>query len=107
MPAPKKTPAAKSAAGDRVIDLDAARAARAEKNGPAPIIRLGGKDWTLPVELPADFAILSAAGDLAGAMHALLGEQFEAFWKIGLSMDDLEAIADQAAGLYGVQTGES
>lgn len=110
-PTPKgKGAAAAAAAPDapRTIDLDAARAARAELDtSPAPVIRLGGKDWQLPKELPADFAMLAAMGDLVGAMKALIGDEaFPEFWAIGLSMDDLETIADQAHVLYGLEPGE-
>mgnify|MGYP007071595981 FL=1 len=107
-PSKAKAAAADAVAAGRTIDLDAARAARAEVDtSPAPVIRLGGKDWQLPKELPADFAMLAAMGDLVGAMKALIGDEaFPEFWAIGLSMNDLETIADQAHVLYGLEPGK-
>lgn len=105
MPTPRK-PAAAKAAG-RVIDLDAARAARQETADDPAVIRFGGKDFELPRELPLDFAIAAQHGDLRGIVKALLNGQSDEFFELGPSLQDVEMIADQAAHIYGVAVGDS
>jgi hypothetical protein len=66
----------------RKIDLDAARRARAETRGEAPVIVLAGREWTLPAELPADVVTsfgMVVRGDVAAledAMTALFAGQY-------------------------------
>ena len=55
----------------RVIDLDAAKAARAEAAGESASIRFAEKDWTLPAELPWAVAEAAAGGDGPAAMRAI------------------------------------
>lgn len=96
------------------IDLDAARAARAEAraargdNGERSI-KLAGETYELPVELPYDFAYFTAAGDHRLAFMAVLGEEnFRKFWAVGISVEDLEVLAEQIEKLYGsFKPGES
>lgn len=91
-----------------VIDLDGARAARAEAAGKAPVIKFGGTTYDLPNELPADFALFAAEQDLRGAVFALLGdEQATAFFAWRPSMDDLKGLVDGAMTAYGAGPGES
>lgn len=117
---------------DRVIDLDAARAARAEKLGPAPVVRFLGKDWTLAQEIPA--IAIHAIGelvtmdvdpdhleDLDPRTMVLFGEAIEALFsgqwskitkaaqKAGtpLSLQDEAVLLEGAMAAYGLDLGES
>lgn len=96
-----------SAGGARIIDLDAARAARAEKRGDAepPRIRLEGTDWELPVEVPVEFAVRFEVGDLRGGLSALLGEDAAEIIE-SLSVDDLEVLSDGIYEIYGLDEGK-
>lgn len=91
----------------RVLDLDAARQARLEKKGPPPVIRQGGKDWTLPAELPADVVTgfgMAQRGDISGldsALASLFGDQYDAFKAEGLSWPDEQALLEGVLELYG------
>jgi hypothetical protein len=107
--AAKRSTAPKAAAGKRTrsIDLDAARAARAEAAGEPVALTFGGKTIALPPELPADFALLLADGDFRGAVKALLNEDAQWFFDLRPSMDDLKALAEGAGEVYGLTEGES
>lgn len=118
-PAPKRKPAGKAVAtaaaapaaqppaDDREIDLDAARAARAELAGPAPTVKFGGKILTLPVEMPLDFALLAAAEKFRDAIGALLGDQADVFFGMAPSIQDVFALIEMASSVYGLSVGES
>jgi hypothetical protein len=93
----------------RVIDLDAARAARAEAQSEAPVLRFANKDWTLPVELPWEIAEAAAAGDAAAALNAiqlLLGDQWAEFKSHRPSLADVLVIVEGIGELYGVAAGK-
>lgn len=93
----------------RVIDLDAARAARAEANKEAPVLRFADKDWTLPVELPWEIAEAAAAGDAVAALRAielLLGDQWAEFKSHRPSLSDILVIVEGIGDLYGVAPGK-
>lgn len=88
----------------RVIDLDAARAARAEAQGEKPTIVFGGETWTLPAELPWAVAEAATAGDGAAALKAielLLGEQWPAFKKHNPTLADIMVIVEGIGDIYG------
>jgi hypothetical protein len=91
----------------RVIDLDAARAARAEAAGDPVTLTFGGETYTLPVELPADFALYAMERDLRSAVMALLDDDADAFFAWRPSMDDLTALVEHAMKVYGVDQGGS
>lgn len=111
MPQPKQktAPAATSngAAGRRVIDLDQARAARAETAKEPVTLRIGGEDFELAPEMPVAFALYASEGQMLKAVEAILGEHFDAFLKLRPSVADLEALADQAGQVYGITPGEA
>lgn len=94
----------------RIIDLDAARreraAARSEADSEPVVLRLGGRDYTLPVEMPVDFALLGQAGDLRGAVIALLGDVADSFFASTPSVDDLNSLVRIANDVYGVGEGK-
>lgn len=109
MPQPKKTTVAASSNGaaTRVIDLDQARAARAEATQEPVTMRLAGEDFTLPAEMPIAFALYANDGQMLKAVEALLGDQLDAFLKLQPSIADFEALADQAGHVYGITPGEA
>jgi hypothetical protein len=108
-PAAKRVPRKPADAGKagRSIDLDAARAARAEAAAEPVSLTFGGKTIELPVEMPADFALQLADGDFRGAVTALLDKETEWFFDLRPSLDDLKALADGASEVYGLTEGES
>lgn len=86
------------------IDLDAKRRARATARNvdDPPTFTLTGRTYTLPHEVPADFLDHLTANRLRQAFEALLGDQFDTFWADKPSIDDLRALADAMAVLYGM-----
>jgi hypothetical protein len=91
-----------------IIDLNAARAARLEKLGDAPVVAFGPEQFKLPAELPADFAFLTADGKFHEGIRAVLGDQFDLFWQQQPSMDDLLEFVEGVTRCYGFgDTGES
>jgi hypothetical protein len=103
------------------VDLDKARAARAEANGEAPTVTFGGEVFTLPVEMP--FGIIERVGDMTKAQEQqdglelaailsdisrmLFGERFEEFNALQPSMVDMQVLLDSVVPLYGATPGES
>lgn len=107
------------------IDLDAARAARREAAGEAPVLTVGKKDYPLAVELPAslisDMAIIAGAPEsgatseqqaqvmvaLERVAAAMLGDAWDKV-RPQLSVDDLMTMLEQVAPVYGFESpGES
>lgn len=70
-------------------------------------MRMGGSEFALPVEMPVDFALYAAEGDLRKAITALLGDQSDAFFALRPSLADIEVLAEQASKVYGVDQGKS
>lgn len=103
----------KTAPSTRVIDLDAARAARAETRGEPIVVRLGGKDYPLPAELPADVVTsfgMVMRGDVAAlndALVSLFGPELPAIKAVGLSWEDEKLLLEQTLELYGFDLPES
>lgn len=105
---------------DRRIDLDAARKARREKQGPPPVIVFFGEEYPLPRSLPAEVIDLCgavASGDYTAvtvAMRVLLGglvyEKVEAKAKAEgdpLELEDVTFLLESALEVYGVTLPES
>jgi hypothetical protein len=93
----------------RVIDLDAARAARAEGAGEAPVVRFAGRDWVLPAELPwaiAEAATSTSAETAIAAVKSLLGDQWTTFVAAGPTVDDMRVMLEHVAQLYTVDPGK-
>jgi len=105
----KATSAAPAADAGRTLDLDARRAERQaarDEAGETPVtITFNGKEYALPVELPAGFAIAITDGDLRGAMQPLFGAKAEEFL-VGASTDDLSELMEFVNEIYGVSTGK-
>lgn len=103
----ERTEPAASAAGSRDVDLDKARAARAESQGDPVTVTLGGEQFVLPSEMPMPFVWALEDGDVRAAVQALVGgEQWPAFLATRPSDDDLAELLKQASRAYGVDSGE-
>lgn len=76
----------------RAIDLDALRAARLEVIGDGVTVVFNGREFRLPPEMPIDVALELGAGNPKEAASAAFGDDFEAFWALRPSMEDLEAL---------------
>lgn len=93
-------------APSRVIDLDGARAARKESEDVT--LKFGGRDFTLPGELPFLFAEYSRQERLDDAMRALLGEdQAREFFALNPTLEDLTEFTEAIVKVYGLDSGKS
>lgn len=111
----------------RNIDLNAARAARAERDQDEPIVLTIGEDhYKLPREMPLSYLDAAASmaaysisedpeeqakvpGLIIAAITALVGSDVytELVSKHGLTFGDLQVIFSEVGDLYGVALGES
>jgi len=101
------------------VDLDKARAARAESNGEAPTVTFGGASFTLPVELPFSMVeeahtLSASVGDpyaitqaISNIAESLFGDRYQEFLDHGPSMGDMQMLMDSIPELYGMTPGES
>lgn len=92
----------------RIIDLDAARLARAEASQEAPLVRFNGNDYTLPVELPWSIVEAASSQDpnqIVSAVKSLLGDQWLAFEAQGISVGDMTVLLENIATIYGSTAG--
>jgi hypothetical protein len=89
------------------IDLDAARAARAEAAGEPPTVKLSGRTFTLPHELGVRFATIIADGDVEEAVRYLFNGQADAFWELDPHPEDIKAFFAGLRTVYGIDPGES
>lgn len=85
---------------DRVINMDQMRAAQAETQGIAPEVVFGGLRFTLPVKLPARFAIALTKVDLEESLAQLFGDRVDEFWALQPSLDDVENLVDAVSKIY-------
>lgn len=91
----------------RVIDLDKVRAERvasAEVKKQPLVVKLGGKQFELPPEMPASFAVYANDGQLLPAFRALLGEEQvrEFLDDTEMSLADMGEFARAIAEAYGL-----
>jgi len=91
----------------REINLDAARAERAEHKGEPPFIVLEGETYELPLELPTAFVEAVVEERLRDGLVILLGKDaVEAIEAVtSMSVEDWEVLADGIGEAYGVQGG--
>lgn len=93
------------------LNLDAARAARAEVLGDAPTFTLGGETFTLPVELPMRYVWTLDAGDEVDpldVLKVLLDGELDRFIAANPTRNDILALIDGIPVLYGLRPpGES
>ena len=88
-----------------VLDLDAARKARAAKSetgGKPHDITVDGETFTIPVEMPLDAALAISDGHVALFFEELLNGQHEAFAKHKISVDDLLVLVEGVSEMYGL-----
>lgn len=83
-----------------VLDLDAARAAADEANGPLPVV-IGGTRFHAARPLPVSVAIAAAAGDVVGMCRGMFGEQTDDVIAAGINIDELKVIIDRIVGRPG------
>lgn len=91
----------------RVIDLDAAREARAAVMGEAPTVVWRAEIYTLPPELPVRFLEAIAVDEFETAFAALFADQT---FDVGAFLDsssfeDLQELATGIARVYGLEGG--
>lgn len=101
------------------VDLDKARAARAETNGNSPTVTFGGTTFDLPSEFP--FVIVELVRELrrddndgirvseiiGDISRALFRDRYKEFLNLGPSMLDIQALLDGVTPEYGLTQGES
>ena len=89
------------------LDLNASRAARAAQRGEPMTVELGEPPATfrLKDELPVEVTEKATAGDVVGAMKALLADpnDWEKIRTLDLTYDDILSIVE----FYGTSLGES
>lgn len=88
-------------AGADVLDLGAARVARAEARSAQPYIKLSAGYVAANPEVRIDVAFLIDAGDVKGTLSALLADpkDVDALLKDGLTAQDIQAIMQWITGL--------
>lgn len=101
----RTTRRAAAATAARVIDLDAARAARAEAAGEPVTIKLDGRDYTLPVEVPVLAMIAADRGDAETMIRLLLGDGGDEFLAKA-TVQDVAELDKAISGVYGFDQGE-
>lgn len=84
------------------LDLDAARAARAEARGEAPTVILGGETFTLPAELPMRYVWTLVDGEDIDALKVLFDGQLERFLATEPTREDILALVAGVPKLYGL-----
>jgi hypothetical protein len=90
------------------LDLDAARAARAEARGEPPTVTLGGETFTLPAELPMRYVWTLVEGDDMDALKVLFDGQLDRFLATEPTREDILALVAGVPALYGLASpGES
>ncbi len=90
---------------DRLIDLDAAAAARAAELGEAPAVKWKGETYQLPPEMPARFLDYIVGDDFAAAFAELFPD---GSFDVGAFLDaaalgDLMEFANGIARVYGLE----
>ena len=89
------------------LDLDAARAARAEARAENPTVKFGGEVFKLPAELPMEFIWLLVEGEERKALDCLFSDDLERFCRQQPSREDIMAFFAGIRDLYGLNQGES
>lgn len=79
------------------FDLDAARQARREAKGEAPVVRFGGGEFVLTPELPFAFSELWTARRYSEAIETLFDDPADAkrFLDLRPTFDDVDVMVDK------------
>jgi len=88
-----------------MIDLDAARAARAERE--PRTLRFGGVDFDLPARMPVATGLAFEAARTGEFLASLLGDQLPAFLALQPDEDDFAALVPALWDEYRTSAGES
>lgn len=64
------------------------------------MVRFGGVEFVLPDEMPMDSAYKIIDGDTKAALEVLLDGQFDEFWKLGPTRQDVSAVVGLIVGAY-------
>lgn len=94
----------------KIVDLDAARAARIEAAGEEVTIKFSGKEWKLPAELPwalAEAAAKNSTETAIAAVRSLFGSQWDDFAACNPTVEDVRILLESVASLYGGDPGKS
>lgn len=86
------------------INMDAARKARSEVKREEHWVRLRGKRYKLPPELPMEFGICLAEGRIKDGLRAVFNGRFEAFYGDDFTNDDWAKFVTEIADLYAGKT---
>lgn len=90
----------------RLIDLDAAREARAVADVEEVALVFKGETFTLPAEVPVLFLDLIVEDRIRDGFAELLSAEDAArFWELRPSLPDIEAFAQGIADVYGIEGG--
>lgn len=81
--------------------------ARTEQSGEGHVLVYGGEEYNLPAAMPVLALEAMASENVIGFLHALMGDQWEAFAK-RFNTEDMAALAEVIGEMYGGGTpGES
>ena len=86
----------------RTINLDAARAARAEAHAEPVTVIFDANEYKLPAELPIEAA--TKANDPMAFLEVLLGDRHVEFMASRPSMQDVLTLAEGIAKAYGFES---
>lgn len=93
----------------RIVDLDAARAARTATQGEPPQVKFGGHLFTLPSELPWALAEAAGSGSAEAAVSAvkhLLGADWATFESCSPTVEDVRVMLEAVVAMYGTDPGK-
>jgi hypothetical protein len=85
------------------LNLDAARKARQEARGPQDpkVLIFGERQFPLPDELPYEVGELWTEQRVTQGLRVLLDGQYDAFSDLHPSVDDVKALVENLAEMYG------
>lgn len=91
----------------RKINLDEKLAAKGETNKEPIIITFRGKEWTFKPSMPAALPEVAAEGKINSALLMVLDPaERDAFNDLGVTIDEVGALFEVLAEVYGTTAGE-
>lgn len=93
----------------REINLDEARAARAEASGEPITLTFGGQTFTIPAEMSITVVAEANAGNMVGVVTELFADegQAAAFLALRPTAGDIKSLLEQVAAANALSLGES